>query len=44
MKKDKKTDKKLLTLGKETIKLLHDNDLQQVNGGTSCLPTPPLRS
>ena len=44
MKKDKKDSKKLLALGRETVKKLHDNDLAQVNGGGSCLPPPPARS
>ena len=45
MKKDKKDGKKLLALGRETVKKLADNDLAQVNGGTSsCLPPPPAKS
>ncbi|MEJ7596759.1 MAG: class I lanthipeptide [Kofleriaceae bacterium] len=39
MKKDK-TPRKLLALGRETVKKLADADLAQINGGGSCLPPP----
>ena len=36
--------RKLLPLGKETVKKLNDQDLKVVAGGGSCLPPPPPAS
>jgi len=40
MKKQSKTSTKLLALGRETVKKLNEKDLENVNGGGSCLPPP----
>lgn len=43
MKKDSK-NRRLLPLGKETVKKLGNDELKIVGGGGSCLPPPPPAS